>query len=99
MLNKFQQIYDDLNKSMMDRNNNENGRQARCDLLTSQINQLKEEMKKDVEQKNQLRNDFSKDEEAINEKKRHLSKIIKKIDTNVKNTKQLEHDMSESSES
>lgn len=98
-LNQFQDIYDDLLNKMNNRQLDEHGRKARCDLLTAQINELKEEMKVDMELKEQMRKKISKDEEARNETNRQQLKILKKLENNQKNIRQLEIDMADTSES
>lgn len=84
---------------MNNRQQGETGRKARCELLTAQINELKEEMQGDLGLKEQMRKKISKDEEVRNEANRQLLKINKRLENNQKNIRQLEHDMCESSES
>lgn len=98
-LNQYQLIYDELMEKMNGRQEDEHGRKARCELLTAQINELKEEMKGDLGLKEQMRKKISKDEEARNETNRQLMKIDKRLENNQKNISQLERDMAESTES
>lgn len=84
---------------MENRKKGEDNRSARCELLTEQMNELKNEVKVDEAQKEQLRRNVSKDEEARNEVHRKLQQLNKKSNNILKNIKQLENDMSESSES
>lgn len=84
---------------MDNRKKGEDNRVARCELLTEQINELKDELKVDEAQKEQMRRNVSKDEEARNDIYRNLQKMNKKSENYLKNIKQLENDMSESSES
>lgn len=97
-LNKYQQVYDDLTKSMNDREHGADDRRARCELLQSQINELKEEMNQYAQRKEEMRRNIAKDEESRNERNRQLLKVVKKIELKEKNIGQLESDMSESSE-
>lgn len=97
-LNKYQRIYDDLIESMNKRQNDESGRKGRCDLLTAQINELKGEVQVDVQHKEQMRKIISKDEEARNAVNRELQKVAKQLATHDQNIRQMENDMSETSE-
>lgn len=98
-LSTYQKVYDDLMEKMNNRQRGDTSRVARCQLLTEQINELKEEMSNDTTQKDQIRRAIAKDEESRNEVTRNMQKIQKKLESILKNMKQLEGDMSESSES
>ncbi|XP_037041026.1 structural maintenance of chromosomes protein 6 isoform X2 [Bradysia coprophila] len=98
-LNKYQKVYDNLMEAINNRQTGDSNRAARCELLGQQINELKREMGIDTAQKDQMRRAIAREEESRNEVARNLQKIQKKLETILKNIKQLENDMSESSES
>lgn len=97
-LNKYQKVYDTLMASLQNRRNGDGNREARCELLNTQIDELKKEAGVSTAQRQKMRQDIGKDEEAKNQIQRELQKIVKKFENNENNIKQLQNDMSESGE-